>query len=239
MEFVRDKLVRLQCYYEKKETHQFKDYRTLDEDFQLRLRGTYPLELARQPMLSCTQRLLQLFLSSTATIRSGRSTADAGHPQGLGPAPLDRVLTLFLQIEQQDLVQEVATVSGQFRQNLEELVEGIIQNRGNILWGLFLIIVVVLLAKISLKVVSWATGHTLKSPKYQSDTAAAKRMRTLMTLLRSVARYIIYFIALLIVLSILGMGEPLSNLLITAGVGSLASALARRAWSRTSSRECS
>ena len=62
MEFVRDKLVRLQCYYEKKETHQFKDYRTLDEDFQLRLRGTYPLELARQPMLSCTQRLLQLFL---------------------------------------------------------------------------------------------------------------------------------------------------------------------------------
>ena len=30
--------------------------------FQLRLRGTYPLELARQPMLSCTQRLLQLFL---------------------------------------------------------------------------------------------------------------------------------------------------------------------------------
>ena len=130
--------------------------------------------------------------------------------------------TLFLQIEQQDLAQEVATVSGQFRQNLEELVEGIIQNRGNILWGLFLIIVVVLLAKISLKVVSWATGHTLKSPKYQSDTAAAKRTRTLMTLLRSVARYIIYFIALLIVLSILGMGEPLSNLLITAGVGSLA-----------------
>ena len=130
--------------------------------------------------------------------------------------------TLFLQIEQQDLAQEVATVSGQFRQNLEELVEGIIQNRGNILWGLFLIIVVVLLAKILLKVVSWATGHTLKSPKYQGETATAKRTRTLMTLLRSVARYIIYFIALLIVLSILGMGEPLSNLLITAGVGSLA-----------------
>lgn len=62
MEFVRDKLVRLQCHYEKREIHQFKDYRKLDEDFQLRLRGTYPLELARQPMLSCTQRLLQLFL---------------------------------------------------------------------------------------------------------------------------------------------------------------------------------
>ncbi len=75
---------------------------------------------------------------------------------------------MFLQVEQQDLVQEVATVSGQFRQNLEELVEGIIQNRGNILWGLFLIIVVVLLAKISLKVVSWATGHTLNRPSIKA-----------------------------------------------------------------------
>ncbi len=62
MAFVRERLVRLQCHYEKKETHQFKDYRTLDEDFQLRLRGTYPSELSRQPMLLCAQRLLQLFL---------------------------------------------------------------------------------------------------------------------------------------------------------------------------------
>lgn len=62
MEFVRDKLIRLQCYYEKKEQHQFKDYRTLDKDFQMRLRATYPHEFARQPMLVCTQKLLQLFL---------------------------------------------------------------------------------------------------------------------------------------------------------------------------------
>lgn len=62
MEFVRDKLVRLECYYEKKEQHQFKDYRVLDRDFLFRLRATYPHEFERQPMLVCTQRLLQLFL---------------------------------------------------------------------------------------------------------------------------------------------------------------------------------
>lgn len=62
MEFVRDKLIQLQCYYEKKEKHQFKDYRVLDRDFQLRLRATYPREFERQPMLVCAQRLLQIFL---------------------------------------------------------------------------------------------------------------------------------------------------------------------------------
>ncbi len=62
MGFVRDKLVSLECYYEKKEQHQFKDYRLLDRDFLFRLRATYPHEFERQPMLVCTQRLLQLFL---------------------------------------------------------------------------------------------------------------------------------------------------------------------------------
>ena len=55
-------LVRLQCYYEKKEQHQFKDYRTLDRDFQLRLQATYPRSFERQPMLVCAQQLLSLFL---------------------------------------------------------------------------------------------------------------------------------------------------------------------------------
>ena len=62
MDFVRDKLVRLQCYYEKKEQHQFKDYRTLDRDFQLRLQATYPRSFERQPMLVCAQHRLSLFL---------------------------------------------------------------------------------------------------------------------------------------------------------------------------------
>ena len=56
----------------------------------------------------------------------------------------------------------------------------------------------------------------------QNNTPVAKRTRTLMTLFRSVARYAIYFFVFLIVLSILGMGKPLNNLLVTAGIGSLA-----------------
>ena len=82
MEFVRDKLVRLQCYYEKKETHQFKDYRTLDEDFQLRLRGTYPPADAQLYPASAAA----VFKAAQRQSGLGDRQPDAGHPQGLGPA---------------------------------------------------------------------------------------------------------------------------------------------------------
>ena len=127
MEFVRDKLVRLQCYYEKKETHQFKDYRTLDEDFQLRLRGDLsagacpPADAQLHPAA-----IAAVFKAAQRQSGLGDRQQDAGHPQSLGPEKgRERVRKMFLQVEQQDLAQEVATVSGQFRQNLEELVEGI------------------------------------------------------------------------------------------------------------------
>lgn len=128
---------------------------------------------------------------------------------------------LFLQAGD-DLAQEVVTVGEQFEQNLQAMLDTLFENRGNILWGLFLILLVLICSKLLLKVISALTGHLLRAPKYQNETPAAKRMRTLMTLLRSVTRYIIYFISFLLVLSILGMGKPLGNLLVTAGIGSLA-----------------
>ena len=44
----------------------------------------------------------------------------------------------------------------------------------------------------------------------------------MMTLVRSVARYTVYFVAFLLVLGQLGVGDYMGNLLVTAGVGSLA-----------------
>ena len=129
---------------------------------------------------------------------------------------------LYLQAQPAALVDEVVGVGEQFMQNLEGLLQKLMRNRGNILWGLCLILLTVLLAKVALRVISAVTGHVLKNKRYQNDAPASKRMRTLMTLLRSVTRYLIYFVAFLVVLSILGMGKPLSNLLLTAGIGSLA-----------------
>ena len=125
---------------------------------------------------------------------------------------------LYLQAQPAALVDEVVGVGEQFMQNLEGLLQKLMRNRGNILWGLCLILLTVLLAKVALRVISAVTGHVLKNKRYQNDAPASKRMRTLMTLLRSVTRYLIYFAAFLVVLSILGMGKPLSNLLLTAGI---------------------
>lgn len=63
MEFVRDKLIKLECYYEKLEEHEFKDYRKLSESFQKKLYETYPKKLERETLLLCAQRLLNLFLN--------------------------------------------------------------------------------------------------------------------------------------------------------------------------------
>lgn len=129
---------------------------------------------------------------------------------------------LFLEVAPANLVDEVVSVSGQFERNLRQIADTIWRNRGNIVWNLFLILMVLLLSKLILRSVSALTARVLKSPKYQSATPVSKRMKTLMTLLRSVARYAVYFVAFLVILSILGMGKPLENLLVTAGIGSLA-----------------
>lgn len=128
----------------------------------------------------------------------------------------------LLQAVQTNLVENVATVSEQFRKNWQQAIDKLWQNRGNILWNLVLIAAVFLLSKLVLKLVSSATSRVMKNPKYQGNTPASRRTRTLMTLLRSVTRYLVYFVAILIILSILGMGKPLNNLLVTAGIGSLA-----------------
>lgn len=121
-----------------------------------------------------------------------------------------------------DIAQEVVTVSEQFQKNLTGFVDFLVRNRGNILWNLFLILLIILGAKLLLHLISKVTTQIIQKPKNQTNTPAAKRTRTLLTLFRSVSRYAIYFMGFLFVLSILGMGKPLSNLLVTAGIGSLA-----------------
>ena len=121
-----------------------------------------------------------------------------------------------------DIAQEVVTVSEQFQKNLTGFVDFLVRNRGNIVWNLFLILLIILGAKLLLHLISKVTTQIIQKPKNQTNTPVAKRTRTLLTLFRSVSRYAIYFMGFLFVLSILGMGKPLSNLLVTAGIGSLA-----------------
>ena len=65
---------------------------------------------------------------------------------------------LFLQAGD-DLAQEVVTVGEQFEQNLQAMLDTLFENRGNILWGLFLILLVLICSKLLLKAISALTGH--------------------------------------------------------------------------------
>ena len=76
---------------------------------------------------------------------------------------------LYLQAQPAALVDEVVGVGEQFMQNLEGLLQKLMRNRGNILWGLCLILLTVLLAKVALRVISAVTGHVLKNKRYQND----------------------------------------------------------------------
>ena len=80
------------------------------------------------------------------------------------------MITALLEVAQTDLVEEVVTVSGQFKQNLYGLIEKILKNRGNILWALFSILIIILLARLALKIVSSVTTKVMQNEKYQNNT---------------------------------------------------------------------
>ncbi len=103
-----------------------------------------------------------------------------------------------------------------------KLIEKLKEDLHLIIGDLIVILVVYIIARIILNQISKFTDKTIEKSKELEDTQQAKGIVTSMTLLRSVSRYGIYFIAIAIVLYKLGFGNVLSNLLVTAGIGSLA-----------------
>lgn len=94
-------------------------------------------------------------------------------------------------------------------------------------WHLLMAVLILILAKIALHIVSRITGHIIMKQSAipaETDEAvdALRRLTTGMTLLRSVARYAIYFVAGLMILDQFDLGETAQNLLVTAGIGGLA-----------------
>lgn len=122
----------------------------------------------------------------------------------------------------QEVVEETISVGDQFLSNVDHIIKYFQSNAGYILWDLLAVAVILLCAKGALALVSRATRHVMDQDRYHASETQGKRVDTLMTLSRSVARYLIYFIALLLILNQFGLGKPMSNLLLTAGIGSLA-----------------
>lgn len=79
-----------------------------------------------------------------------------------------------------------------------------------------------LAARFALAVVSRMTRHVMNSARYHRTESGGKRTDTVMTLTRSFSRYLIYSVALVMALVELGVGDLVNNLIVTAGIGSVA-----------------
>lgn len=121
-----------------------------------------------------------------------------------------------------EAAKETISIGEQFLSNFYDIVQYLRENGGYILWDLLAVVFFLLAAKGILLLFSSFTRHVMENPQYHRTESQGKRVDTLMTLTRSIARYVVYFIALLLILNQFGLARSMSSLIAAAGVGSLA-----------------
>ena len=85
----------------------------------------------------------------------------------------------------------------------------------------FLIVFIFVVANIIMDRVSSHTKKAINKANQMDDKVKGKSIVTTMTMTRSVCRYVIYFVAILVVMNVLGFGSAINNVLVTAGVGAM------------------
>lgn len=105
---------------------------------------------------------------------------------------------------------------------ITDLWNSIQENLFHILTVLVTIVVLFVLTKLVLNQLSKYTAKAIDKAKNNPNDQKSRQVITAMTLLRSVGRYLIYFIFIALVLYQLGFGNVFGNLMLTAGFGSLA-----------------
>ena len=116
-------------------------------------------------------------------------------------------------------IEDVAVSSVSMITDLWKMIQ---ENLFHILTVLVTIVVLFVLAKLVLNQLSKYTAKAIDKAKNSPDDQKSRQVITAMTLLRSVGRYLIYFIFIALVLYQLGFGNVFGNLMLTAGFGSLA-----------------
>lgn len=111
------------------------------------------------------------------------------------------------------------TAGDQFNTRLQEAINHLEANLGDILWNLVLLLVGYVLMQLTLRWVSRMTSVAMKKKNNHRGENQTRRMNTLITLLRSALRYGLYFLYLYFVLRVIGVD---TGLLAAAGIGSFA-----------------
>ena len=105
--------------------------------------------------------------------------------------------------------------------NWQEVFSSLKINTTNLIRDLIMILAVLIFSSIAVKTITRLTSKAIDSAKAKGEDAKAKSFITFMTLLNSISRYAIYFIAFCVIVNQLGYGSLLSNIITAAGVGAL------------------
>lgn len=114
------------------------------------------------------------------------------------------------------------TTGVQFLENFRGTFEYLRDHLGDLLWRLFGVVFIFFCANLLLRWVSYLTSRTMKKNHRLLPQQQSRRVDTLMTLTRSAARYLIYFVALLLVLGQFGGGMAQNVLLAVGSIGGIA-----------------
>ena len=115
-----------------------------------------------------------------------------------------------------ELMHFLDTTGQQFLENLTELLGFLRDNFGNFLWRLLGVVFIFFCAGLVMKWISKFTAHTMEKNRAILSVDQSRRVDTLMTLIRSAARYLVYFVAFLLVLGQFG-GGMVQNVLVAVG----------------------
>ncbi|MDR1795491.1 MAG: mechanosensitive ion channel family protein [Erysipelotrichaceae bacterium] len=116
---------------------------------------------------------------------------------------------------------EPSNILEQFLLAATAWIEEIFGNLGFHLFRILQIVLIFVFCNFAMSLISRVTKFLMDRPSKHAE-AHRKRIRSIMTLARSVMRYLIYFTGLAMILNVLGFGTIVTNLVITASVGSLA-----------------
>ena len=86
---------------------------------------------------------------------------------------------------------------------------------------LLIILAIFIIAKLVVNIVSKITGKTMRDADKLKDENKSQQIKTSMTITHSANRYIVYIIAVILCLRVLGLGEQVSSALVAAGIGGL------------------
>ena len=114
------------------------------------------------------------------------------------------------------------TTGAQFLENLRGLLVFLRDNFGNLLWRLAGVVFIFFCAGLVMKGISRLTSRTMEKNRLLLTEDQSRRVDTLMTLIRSAARYLVYFVAFLLVLGQFGNTMVQNVLLAVGSIGGIA-----------------